>query len=243
MFLLTTCLIPGIAQAKRNNFKSFKNLPDDAIVCYMLGEPVYKHEVEQFGNDYFIKKEFNSITEPDYVVASNHSGYYTESYIPSSHRNHNIFVSGQLVTYQFSQNDRITYMTEETAESFASAIESTSGSAYIISLLIAAIGITNPTLGTVLAILVGGLYYDRAQLASSIRAYTDQHQGVMYWQMSNRYGTFHGVHSWDGLYCIRYGTGTVGSGTYSRVTCIQCECGINPFSTPSNPIPVYPMSY
>ena len=78
---------------------SYDALLDDAVVCYMMGQPVYKYEVDEYG---FIHK--NTTT------TRNHSSYYTESLLPSSYRNKLVTAHGGMSTQGFYQHDTFMYI-------------------------------------------------------------------------------------------------------------------------------------
>jgi len=237
--ILVMYLAPNIALAQ-NNQSSFEDLPEDAIVCYAFNEPIYKHEVEKIGEYYFITKDM-LINSSGIENTNNHSGYYTESYIPNAHRNHNITVTGYLSAIQFGQNDKIMYLIEDAGEEFASSLQSGYTKEFMIGLLLIALGLPEP-LSKFVAILSGFVIlgaYERDRIASEIRNCTDNHQGAIIWQGDNMYGTFISVHPWDGMYCIRYGTSS--SSHTSYVSSVLCQCDASPFSTSPGPVPVYPM--
>ena len=87
-------------------------LLDDAVACYMMGQPVYKYEVDEYG---FIHK--NTTT------TRNHSSYYTESLLPSSYRNKPVAAHGGMSTQGFYQHDTFMYMDVEAGISVAQSFE------------------------------------------------------------------------------------------------------------------------
>lgn len=112
-------------------------LLDDAVACYMMGQPVYKYEVDEYG---FIHK--NTTT------TRNHSSYYTESLLPSSYRNKLVTAHGGMSTQGFYQHDTFMYMDVEAGISVAQSFEAGNNAAGILAFFggaaMALFGVNNP---------------------------------------------------------------------------------------------------
>ncbi len=175
---------------------AYDALPDDAVVCYMMGQPVYKYEVDEYG---FIHKKT--------ATTRNHSSYYTESRLPSSYRNRPVTAHGGMSTQGFYQNDTFMYMDVEAGISIAQSFEAGNNAAGIIAFFGGAamtlLGVSGPVSVAISAVL-SFPSLARAELASQIRAYTDNNEKCLMLEMRNSYGTFQAIHPWDGQYAIRY---------------------------------------
>lgn len=175
---------------------AYDALPDDAVVCYMMGQLVYKYEVDEYG---FIHK--NTTT------TRNHSSYYTESRLPSSYRNRPVTAHGGMSTQGFYQHDTFIYMDEDTGEAMARKFEEGATADSILA-TIGGFLISLTPLKNALAAFIGLLMQlpaaTRASIASQIRGYTDEHECCFMLEMRNSYGTFRAIHPWDGQYAIRY---------------------------------------
>lgn len=175
---------------------AYDALPDDAVVCYMMGQPVYKYEVDEYG---FIHKKT--------AATRNHSSYYIESLLPSSYRNKPVTAHGGMSTQGFYQNDTFFYMDEDTGEAMARKFEEGAPlnillslvGGYAITILPLKAGVQT-AMNAMLALALNG----RTILAAEIREYTDKHQNFIMLEMRNSYGTFRALHPWDGQYAIRY---------------------------------------
>lgn len=229
LIFLLTISIPGVSLAQKDAPKSYDDLPEDTILCYMFGQPVYKSDVNE---DFFVTKDFSIANPPtsDFSV-SNHSGAYLESLLPLTHRGKNITAEGQLVSIQFSQNDTFLYLTHQSAQQYASALESSGTTAARLSLLLAAASFYKPIapVAGVCSLLAGLLSYSRAQFASEIRSYTDNGSGVIIVKCSSRYATLRSVSAWDGRYALRYGTS--GAAYTSTVTLVRTQDGFYPWAS------------
>ncbi len=162
----------------------------------MFGEPIYKHEVDEYG---FIHK-----SAPE---TRNHSSYYTESLLPSSYRNKPVTAHGGMATQGFSQEDTFIYLNEDAGETVARKFEDGASVDSILATIGATLISLTPLKASITAFI--GLLLQlpaltRAEIASQIREYTDAHECCLLLEMRNRYGTFRVVHPWDGQYAIRY---------------------------------------
>lgn len=175
---------------------TYNDLPDDAIVCYMLGRPVYKYEIDEYG---FIHKTA--------IATRNHSSYYVESRLPSSYRNKPVTAHGGMATQGFSQNDTFMYMDVQTGISVAQHFEAGNNAAGIIAFFggaaMSLVGVSAP-LSIAISAVLSLPAMARAEIASQIRAFTDNNEKCLMLEMRNSYGTFRAIHSWDGEYAIRY---------------------------------------
>lgn len=176
--------------------EAYDALPNDAVVCYMLGQPVYKYEVDEYG---FIHKEMS--------VPRNHSSYYVESLLPSSYRDKPVTARGGMSTQGFYQYDTFFYMDEDAGEAMAGELERGGTRDSILALFAtSAISLVPLKSGLITAVsaLISLAASSRTALASEIREYTDAHQNLILLEMRNSYGIFRAVHPWDGQYAIRY---------------------------------------
>lgn len=80
-------------------------LPDNTVVCYLYGLPVYKSDVDENG---FINCE----EVLDRPMPLNYSSYYTEGAIPSTYRNNNYILegSGRYSVHGTNQYEIFTYL-------------------------------------------------------------------------------------------------------------------------------------
>lgn len=180
--------------------EAYHALPDDAIVCYAFGEPIYKYEIDENG---FIDKDFSTTTR-------NHSSYYTESSIPVLMRNKSIVAEGHLSATGYHQYDTFLYLTPLDGAQYASKL-ATNSSVEIRSFLIGLVFPASTALTVLLGICSAASIYLNSY-ANDIRARTDIGKGCIFLTMRNPYGTFRVVHDWDRLACIRYGQ-TLSEGT------------------------------
>ena len=185
---------------------AFDALPDDAIVCYMHGQPVYKYEVDEHG-----------MVHKDFSLPVTRASAMTDT-LPSIHRYETITAGCNLVTTGFSQNELVLYLSEADARKVINGLDQGWSAVSIASDI--AVGA-----GTFYSQLVGILGY---VVAANIEAVMNQISNclssgnlVELDVVSSRYGQFVSVYNWSGTTCIRYSTSQ--NGVTITVTGAYCK--------------------
>ena len=181
--------------------EAFEQLPDNAIVCYMFGQPVYKHEVREDG---FVDKDFN--------LGQNARISGSGATIPSNCRGKVITATATLTTTGYSQSEQALYLPYANAIEMASDAESASSNASLVSMVSGALGLATAPFapyvsaasGTV-SLLVSIYGFSRSTFAGEIREHTDAGDNVVIDYVNSAYGRFYTVSSWDGLRCVKEG--------------------------------------
>lgn len=184
-------------------------LPDNTVVCFLYGIPVYKSDVGEYG---FIDSE-KVLSRP---VPLNYSSYYTEGAIPYTYRNDNYILEGsgrysvrgttqyEVFTYLRYNNaiGTIEYLRDE--EHKVSDIRDTIALFY---------DVATDILGT-LPVEVMALYGAAVLITSvdiqmnkgaadKIETYTSNGSNVLFVTIKSNYGNFYAVHEWDGAKCVK----------------------------------------
>lgn len=212
---------------------TYDELPDDEILCYCMGYPVYKEN---------INSNFRILWETLPVpLDSNIPQLYQTGTIRTGYRGETIVVRGRFQTYQYAEDDTFTYLPNARAEELAEEYEDNG----VLTAAGLAATIAGPffegTLPTLFLTAACGLITAvssiRSERASAIRAYTDAGDDVLFICSSSRFGTFWYVNYWDGATCIysgryisdgydkRPGMPDYGVPTYSEVLDIQTASG------------------
>lgn len=177
---------------------TYDELPEDEILCYYMGCPVYKENVD---SNFRILVE--TLAMP---LDSNIPQLYQAGTIKPMYRGESIVVRGRFQTYQYAENDTFTYLPNGEAEDLAAEYEgngplTAAGLATTIAgpffteaipaILLSAAGVLITTVASI-----------RSERASAIRAYTDAGDDILFICSTSRFGTFWNVNYWDGTTCI-----------------------------------------
>ncbi len=197
--------------------EEFQKLPDNTIVCYMFGQPVYKFEVD---SNYIVHKDFSANAVYD-TRSGNYTSYYSESSIPYAHRGEAIYAEGHLTAPRFSQNDSFSYIPCADAVRVAQELEGVASEQGYLSVLLSLIA----PAGTFVSGIVALSGLGKAQLAAQIRRCTDNGADVILVSSTSTYGSFRAAHEWDGLNCIRYSALDPVTGSTAYVDRVIGACG------------------
>lgn len=221
--------------AKNSTPYTYDELPDDEVLCYYKGYPIYKENI----NESFRILEETLVMPLD----SNIPDWYETGTIRPEYRGQSITVSGRFETYQYGENDTFCYLPVDAAQKVASKLESNDeltaiGIAATIGGIVGELlKFSTLWMGTV-SLFTGLIGWARTERASAIREYTDAHKDVLYIASSSRFGTFWNVNYWDGRTCIcegRFisdgyektpGMPDYGVATYSEVLGMETENGV-----------------
>ena len=184
-------------------------LPDNTVVCYLYGLPVYKSDVDENG---FI----NCGEVLDRPMPLNYSSYYTEGAIPSTYRNNNYILegSGRYSVHGTNQYEIFTYLRYNNALSTieylrdnqhrANAVKNAIGSFY--DALTDVFGVLPAEVVALYgaAVLITSINIQmNSSAADKIAEYTNSGKHVLFITIKTNYGTFYAVHEWDGINCVK----------------------------------------
>ena len=203
----TTCAASAIHTTEDAD-ALFDALPDDAIVCYMLGQPVYKYEVDENRR---VHKDFSSSIEP-FVMGEDDT-------LPSMHWNEMIIALIQVTAIGYSQVEYIMYIPPEEGEAMVDAL----GYDEVYDIYIAIdriMSVVQSAPASFLSALTAAVRFLMAlqpimfeSLINDVEDYSSDDENCMLILTSNAYGSFYALEPWDGRSCVRYpsdlSTGTV----------------------------------
>lgn len=205
-------MAPAFAASEEDAKKAaFDALPDDAIVCYMYGQPVYKYEVDENG---YVDKDFGA------TVITRSSG--SNGTLPTAHRGETITASVTLVTTGFSQTENIIYAPCEYAYDAIKMIED--GASTVDAALELAGGIIgSPIVTEITSLLRIIVSMGATDLCNDITDNSENGDDSQIEYVTSNYGQFYNVSTWNGRTVVRDGY-TSGS-TVVTVNSVNCSHG------------------
>lgn len=188
---------------------AFDALPEDAIVCYLRGQPVYKYEIQD--NHRIVKES---------TIVSRSLG--VDSPLPVTHRGEIVSATVLTVTIGYNQLESIDYLPNQYAESVAAGFANNLSLASILSGLISLAGGAIPSFAsTIISGILSIAGLSKSQLANEIRQITDRGGDVILTYVGTPYGNYYAVEEWDGINCVRYPAPSLDSQTIN----VECAHG------------------
>lgn len=186
---------------------AYDALPDDAIVCYMYGQPVYKYEVDE-----------NGIVTKDFSMNSNARSSAVSNTLPSRHREEFIRATCTLVTTGFSQNENIFYVPCDDAAIIYSTINNGKTAVSIATAISSKFGSVGKALSNIFKTMAMATLNS---ISADVEELVDADKHVNISITTSQYGQFINVTQWNGTSCVRYGY-TDSTTTYTVVS-VVCD--------------------
>lgn len=162
-------------------------LPED-FLGYMDGVLVTKSDVNE--NGMIINEEKLKLMEENY----NNNLSVSRASSSTIRKGQNAFVESYVSAPSYGQTNYHHYFTPKAGRNFASEVDTSTKETiawFLAGLVKAPYGVVVGAAG-----LISGL--ERSELASKIRSYTNNDKSLRVTVAKSRYGTFYGVHNWNG---------------------------------------------
>lgn len=198
-------------------------LPDDTIVCYILGVPVYKYEVDENG---YVHKDFTAVLASSARATGLQTGVLTGNELAET-----IGAGMNHVYTGYSESNSILYLHNAEAKAMASSFTQGLSTNHAVAQALGSYGTGIAATAPVFAICAGicgsVLILDavtREGIAAEIRETAGSSGHVMLVKAVSQYGTFYTSTSWDGRTVYKPSSYTA-SGVTITVNGVYCAHG------------------
>ena len=178
-------------QATEDQQAAFDSLPDNAIVCYLHGRPIYKYQITE---DRRIVTQSNARISGGIVAT-----------LPLSHRGEIITANIWLSTIGFTQTEAVSYLPYDDALTFIELLEEDVPIVELISNVLGALELSGDAevAAMMVDLLIGIGDLQTATVVAQIREVTDTHSDAIVTFVNTAYGGFYSVEEWDGITCVK----------------------------------------
>ena len=218
--LISVCSAANNIEAAQQ--AAFDALPDDAIVCYLLGRPVYKYQIDENRRihlDVVAPASLNA--DEDYVSLAENAT------LPLAHRGEVITATVTTIASGYSQTECISYLPNGDAEETANGFEDAGSVIGWGGLLVSVLGLTGSTAVTFLGIITSIAGITSGTISGEIRDLTDAGNDVILAYVYTNYGAYYAVAPWDGITCVKEPASIfLGSMTVE----VTCKHDVSPWS-------------
>lgn len=191
----------------------YNALPDDAIVCYLFGEPVYKYEVDE---NRIIHKDFSGQTPQTYASGSIETG----SIAGTVHANEVIYAGLQQLFVGYSESSSLMYLHADQAAIVADGVREQAEAEDLIAEIIGSVSGLPAFLVPVQALIQWTLKLG-ADARNEIADLLEEQGDARFTQTNSQYGSFYSVMEWDGRTVYKPCEYTTSTGTI-RVLSVYC---------------------
>lgn len=224
VFAAETSSEPAPFSSTEEQKAAFDALPDDAIVCHVMGVPVYKYEIDENG---IIHKDFSAYVNSP----SSRSSALLTGTLVSPHKNETI-TANMIQNYTgYSETNEIVYMHRSEALNSAQAFRDQASQEYSITQMLGESGVsiidTSPYYSLIAGIVGAILVLDafsRDAIATNLTNTANANPGAQLIHVASRYGIFYSVNPWNGTTVYKPSTYQQGSSTIT-VTSVYCTHG------------------
>ena len=193
--LLSVSTVCFAVDQKQAQEEAFAALPEDAVVCYLRGVPVYKYEIDENRR---IVKESTPITRISGETDT----------LPVAHRGAIVISAIQTAAVGNSQFEYINYLPNKYAEAAANGFEDIGGVTGIVGLITDAGGLIPNTIVQGISMVIGGILgltgVVSGDISGDIRDITDNGGDIILSYVNTKFGGFYSVEEWDGKTCVRF---------------------------------------
>lgn len=197
-----------MGNGERMHETEYADLPDDAVVCYVLGLPVYKYEIDEYG---IIHKDFSAE-----LTSRASSGIKTGTLI-YPHNNETITATMIQVYTGYSETNSIMYLRNSEAHATAQAIIDGTSKNYVILQALGAYGTQLANLAkddpdmdlmdvavyagvaAAIGVVIGLDAATKTAIANEISETAGASGHVMFIKVNSKYGTFYTSSAWNGI--------------------------------------------
>ena len=201
---------------------AYNALPEDAVVCYLMGEPVYKYEIDENRMIHKKTKSTRSVSGQNLDMVGQLTGAHATETIAAN----------MIQSYSgYSDTNSILYLHHDEAIATASNFSQTS---YNDSVVVGALGNYGTAVATsspyfaAVAGIIGYFFLidllQREAAASNLYDVCSNGGHAQLAYVSNQYGSFYSVLEWDGVTVYKTGIYSFSTGTIN-VTSVRCSHG------------------
>lgn len=194
--LISVCSASDNIEASQQ--AAFDALPDDAIVCYLLGRPVYKYQIDENRRIHLDMVAPASLNADEEYVSLGINGT-----LPVAHRGELITATVTTIASGYSQTECISYLPNRDAETTANSFEDAGSVVGWVGVCVSILGLTGAIAATFAGILTSLAGVAGSTISGEIRDLTDTGNDVILAYVYTNYGSYYAVAPWDGITCVK----------------------------------------